>query len=44
MAHAGKHSKGDAVLKFAVKEMIVDRKFDYYEDMENGVFLIRLRG
>ena len=42
-AHAGKHSDKDKgpKLKFAIKEMLENDKYDVFEDMENGTFLVR---
>lgn len=44
IAHAGKHSlHGVAKLKFAIEELLNEMKCDYYKDMENGVFLVRIK-
>ena len=40
---AGTHSKDHkAVLKFAVQEWLSERKLDYWDDMKNGIFFVRL--
>jgi hypothetical protein len=43
IAHAGKHSQGQrGVLKYAIKDYLESRGFECYQDMANGVFLVRL--
>jgi len=43
IAHAGKHSLGrKGVLKCAIKDYLESRGYDHYQDMANGVFLVRL--
>ena len=44
IAHAGKHSQGGrGVLKHAIQQYLEQRGFDHYQDMTNGVFLVRLQ-
>lgn len=44
IAHKGKHSsKRGPVLKFAVKDYLERQGFDHHQDMDHGVFLIRLQ-
>ena len=40
---AGKHSIKKAVLKPAVDRMLKDNNYEHYADLDNGVFLVRLR-
>ena len=44
IAHAGKHSEADKgpKLKFAIKKMFEEEQKKVHEDMENGIFLVRL--
>jgi len=42
IAHAGKHSKQGAVLKYKISNLIDELDFEYYKDMDNGVFLLRI--
>jgi hypothetical protein len=44
-AHKGNHSRdGQGVIKFKIKEMLeAQDKFDYYMNLEHGIFLIRLK-
>ena len=43
IAHKGLHSKRGAVLKFAVKDYLERNGFEHHQDMEHGVFLVRLQ-
>ena len=44
IAHAGKHSRhGVAVLKYAIDDLLKEMKCDFYSDMNNGVFLVRIK-
>lgn len=43
IAGAGKHSMHGAVLKPAVDRMLKDMNYEHYSDLNNGVFLVRLR-
>ncbi len=43
IAHKGKHSKKGGVLKFAIKEYLEYENYDHHQDMEHGVFLVRLQ-
>lgn len=44
IAHRGKHSaNGQGVLKFAMKEWLETWGFDHYQNMVDGIFLVRLR-
>ena len=44
IAHAGKHSRyGVGVLKFAIDDLLKEMQCDYYRDMNNGVFLVRIK-
>ena len=44
IAHAGKHSKkGGPVLKYKLKEFMEESRFEYYSDMDHGIFLVRMR-
>ena len=40
---AGKHSAKKAVLKPAIDRMLKDNDYEHYADLNNGVFLVRLR-
>lgn len=40
---AGKHSVKKAVLKPAIYTMLKDNNYEHYADLDNGVFLVRLR-
>ena len=40
---AGKHSAKGAVLKPAVNTMLKQNNYEHYADLNNGVFLVRLR-
>lgn len=42
IAHAGKHSKGAAVLKYKIQSLVDDTAYECHKDMENGVFLLRM--
>jgi hypothetical protein len=42
IAHAGKHSKQGAVLKYKIQSLIDDTSYECHKDMENGVFLVRM--
>ena len=37
----GKHCEHVASLKFAVKSLLEEKKFDFYEEMNHGIFLVR---
>ena len=42
---AGNHSKGQAVLKDLVKEILTNQGYDFYTDNENfrhGIYLVKL--
>lgn len=44
IAHAGKHSKnGGPVLKYKLKEFLEENRYEYFSDMDHGIFLIRMR-
>lgn len=40
---AGKHSMKGAVLKPAVHNMLKEMNYEHYAELNNGVFLVRLR-
>ncbi len=41
--HAGHHSEGGVgKIKVAVKQLLELGRFDFYSNLENGVFLVRL--
>ena len=40
---AGKHSTKGAVLKPAIHSMLKDMNYEHYAELNNGVFLVRLR-
>ena len=40
---AGKHSMKGAVLKPAIHNMLKDMNYEHYAELNNGVFLVRLR-
>ena len=42
IAHRGKHSAKGGVLKHTIKNYLEQGGYDHYQDMEHGVFLIRL--
>jgi hypothetical protein len=42
IAHAGKHSKNRAVLKYKIQSFVDDTQYECHKDMENGVFLLRM--
>jgi len=42
IAHAGKHSKHGAVLKYKIESLVDELDYEYYKDMDNGVFLLRM--
>ena len=42
IAHKGKHSQRGGVLKFAIQSWLVEAGYDCHQDMEHGVFLVRL--
>ena len=42
IAHAGKHSKRGAVLKYKIEGLLDDTDYECYKDMDNGVFLVRM--
>ncbi len=42
IAHAGKHSKQGAVLKYKIRSLVDDSPYECHKDMENGVFLLRM--
>ena len=42
IAHAGKHSKHGAVLKYKIESLLDDTDYECYKDMDNGVFLVRM--
>lgn len=43
VAHKGKHSQAHgAVLKHVINQFLQENEYDYYQDMQNGVFLVRL--
>eukprot|EP00347_Sterkiella_histriomuscorum_P010002 403339060 len=39
----GSHSHGKAVLKFEIPQLIKDMNYSYYNDIQNGVMLIRMQ-
>ena len=44
IAHKGNGSKGGiGVLKFAIEDLLKEMHCDYYSDMHNGVFLVRIK-
>ena len=43
IAHKGNGSiHGIGVLKFAIDDLLKEMKCDYYGDLKNGVFLVRI--
>ena len=43
IAHAGKHSKSGPTLKYALQQFLEESCYEYYSEMEHGVFLVRMR-
>ena len=43
IAHAGKHSKQGAVLKYKIQSLVDDTPNECHKDMDNGVFLLRMK-
>ncbi len=42
IAHKGKHSKGKPVIKFAVDDYLEKFSYEYFKDMEDGIFCVKL--